>query len=68
LHMRVHSVPGNHDVFGVSSKSGVPQTDPHYGKRIFEDRIGATFSSFDHQGWHFVLKGLAKDIPKALAF
>lgn len=55
LHMRVHAVPGNHDVFGVSSKSGVAQTDPHYGKRIFEDRIGATFSSFDHMGWHFVL-------------
>ncbi len=55
FHMPVRTVPGNHDVFGVSSKSGVPQTDPHYGKRIFEDRIGALFSSFDHQGWHFVL-------------
>jgi 3',5'-cyclic AMP phosphodiesterase CpdA len=53
--MPVHAVLGNHDVFGVSSKSGIPQTDPHYGRRIFEDRIGPTYSSFDHQGWHFVL-------------
>jgi len=55
IRVPVHAVPGNHDVFGVSSKSGVPQTNPHYGKRFFEDRIGARFSSFDHQGWHFVL-------------
>ena len=30
-------VIGNHDVFGVSSKSGVPQSDVYYGKRMFED-------------------------------
>lgn len=55
LHMPVHTIVGNHDVFGVSSTSGVPQTDIHYGKRMFEDRIGARYSSFDYQGWHFVL-------------
>ena len=55
FHMPIHAVPGNHDVFGVSSKSGVPQTDAGYGKRMFEDRIGPIFSSFDHKGWHFVL-------------
>jgi len=55
LEMPVHSAIGNHDVFGVSSKSGVPQTDPHYGKRVFEDRIGSCYSSFDHRGWHFVI-------------
>jgi 3',5'-cyclic AMP phosphodiesterase CpdA len=55
LQTRVHTVVGNHDVFGVSTKSGVAQSDPHYGKRMFEDRIGKTFSSFDYQGWHFVM-------------
>jgi len=55
FHMPVHAVPGNHDVLGISNKSGVPQSDPHYGKRMFEDRIGPTFSSFDYKGWHFVL-------------
>jgi 3',5'-cyclic AMP phosphodiesterase CpdA len=48
-------VVGNHDVFGISSKSGIPQTDAHYGKKMFEERIGPRYSSFTHNGWHFVL-------------
>jgi Icc protein len=55
LEMRVHSVPGNHDVVGLSAKSGIAATDPLYGKKTFEDRIGHRYSSFDHKGWHFVL-------------
>jgi 3',5'-cyclic-AMP phosphodiesterase len=54
LRPRVHSVPGNHDVFGISNKSGVPATDPLYGKKMYEDRIGPRFSSFTHKGWHFI--------------
>ncbi|HVO98113.1 MAG TPA: metallophosphoesterase [Bryobacteraceae bacterium] len=55
LEMRVHSVPGNHDVVGLSTKSGIAATDPLYGKKTFEDRIGPRYSSFDHKGWHFIL-------------
>lgn len=55
LEMKVYSVLGNHDVFGVSSKSGIPATDPMYGKKMFAERVGPRYSSFDHKGWHFVL-------------
>jgi Icc protein len=55
LTMPVHSVPGNHDVFGLSNKSGILATDPLYGKKMFEDRVGKRYNSFDHKGWHFVL-------------
>lgn len=55
LRPRVYSVPGNHDVFGISNKSGVSATDPLYGKKMFEDRLGARYSSFTHKGWHFIL-------------
>lgn len=55
LSMKVHSVPGNHDVFGLSTTSGVLASDPLYGKKMFEDRIGKRYSSFDHKGWHFIL-------------
>jgi Icc protein len=55
LHMPVHTVPGNHDVVGLSNKSGMEASDPLYGKRVFEDRIGKRYQSFDHKGWHFVL-------------
>lgn len=51
----VHAVPGNHDVIGLSNKSNVPASDPLYGKKYFEDRIGKRYRSFDHKGWHFVL-------------
>lgn len=51
----VYAVPGNHDVIGLSNKSNVPATDPLYGKKYFEDRIGKRYRSFDHKGWHFVL-------------
>jgi 3',5'-cyclic-AMP phosphodiesterase len=55
LHVPVHYVIGNHDVFGLSPKSGVSPSDPEYGKKAFQDRYGATHYSFDHKGWHFVV-------------
>lgn len=55
LAMPIHTTPGNHDVLGLSTKSGVLPTDPLYGKKMFEDRIGPRNKSFDHKGWHFIL-------------
>jgi 3',5'-cyclic AMP phosphodiesterase CpdA len=55
LQIPVHGVIGNHDVLGMSNKSGVPASDPEYGKKMYEDRIGARYRSFDHKGWHFIL-------------
>lgn len=54
LEFPIHTCPGNHDCFGVFVKSGVAPTDPEYGKKMFEDRIGARYKSFDHKGWHFI--------------
>jgi 3',5'-cyclic AMP phosphodiesterase CpdA len=50
----VHSIPGNHDVYGNSNKSAVPASDPQYGKKLYEDRMGARYGSFNHKGWHFI--------------
>jgi 3',5'-cyclic AMP phosphodiesterase CpdA len=55
LRGKVYSVPGNHDVYGMSNKAGVPASDPMYGKKMYEDRIGPRYQSFDHKGWHFIL-------------
>lgn len=55
LQVPVHTIIGNHDVFGISTNGGVTPSDPMYGKRMFEDRIGPLYSSFDHRGWHFVM-------------
>ncbi len=51
----VYTTPGNHDVVGLSTKSGIAASDPMYGKKYFEDTIGARHQSFQHKGWQFIL-------------
>lgn len=55
LQMPLYHTIGNHDVFGISTKSGVAPNDPAYGKKMYEDRIGHTYYSFDRKGWHFLV-------------
>ncbi len=55
LGMKVHHTLGNHDVFGIYSASGTGESDPLYGKKLFEGRFGPTYYSFDHKGVHFVV-------------
>jgi 3',5'-cyclic-AMP phosphodiesterase len=55
LESPVHNVLGNHDVFGLHAESGVRPDHPEYGKKMYEDRFGKTYTSFDHKGWHFIL-------------
>jgi len=55
LRMPLHHTIGNHDVFGITPASGVVPTDPGYAKKMYEDRMGKTYYSFDHKGWHFII-------------
>jgi 3',5'-cyclic-AMP phosphodiesterase len=56
LKMPLYHAIGNHDLFGVLTKSGIAPNDPGYGKKMFEDRIGAhTYYSFDRRGYHFIV-------------
>jgi Icc protein len=55
LGMPLHHAIGNHDVFGVLLKSGVAPTDPAYGKKMYQDRMGRTYYSFDYKGYHLVV-------------
>jgi len=55
LGMPLHHAIGNHDVFGVFARSGVAPSDPAYGKKMYQDRIGQTYYSFDYKGYHFVV-------------
>jgi 3',5'-cyclic-AMP phosphodiesterase len=64
LGMKVHHTMGNHDVMGIYTVSGVAPTDPLYGKKLFEERFGKPYYSFDHKGVHFVVLdsiGLTED-------
>ena len=41
--MPVHHVSGNHDIWNVQSE------------KIFQERVGKTYYSFDHKGCHFII-------------
>src|ERR1700722_3747639 len=53
--MPLHNAIGNHDGFGILTRSRVAPTDPAYGKKMYQDRMGPTFYTFDHKGYHFVV-------------
>jgi Icc protein len=55
LGMKLHHTIGNHDVLGVYPASGMAPADPYYGKKLFEERFGKTYYSFDHKGHHFIV-------------
>jgi 3',5'-cyclic AMP phosphodiesterase CpdA len=55
LGLKVYHTIGNHDVLGIYTASGIPSTDPQYGKKLFEDRFGKRYYSFDHKGHHFIV-------------
>lgn len=55
LGMKLYHTVGNHDCFGVYPASGVSPADPLYGKKMFEERFGKTYYSFDHKGVHFIV-------------
>lgn len=55
LKMPLHHVIGNHDTFGTAEKGGIAMDDPRFGKKMYEERIGRTYYSFDHKGYHFVV-------------
>jgi predicted MPP superfamily phosphohydrolase len=55
FNMSVYNTMGNHEVFGLYEKSGVEVTHPEFGKKMFEDRIGKRYYSFDRDNWHIMV-------------
>jgi 3',5'-cyclic-AMP phosphodiesterase len=54
LGLKVYHTIGNHDVVGAGGKL-IASSDPAYGKKLYEERFGKTYYSFDHKGYHFVI-------------
>ena len=48
LSLKVHHTLGNHDVFAIA-------TAPEDARKMFIERFGPTYYSFDHKGTHFVV-------------
>src|SRR5688572_3465683 len=57
LKMPYYNSIGNHDVLGWSSRRKVAVDDPDLGKKLIMDKLkmAASYYSFNHKGWHFVV-------------
>jgi 3',5'-cyclic AMP phosphodiesterase CpdA len=63
--MPVYNTIGNHEIFGIYDKSGVPKDHPEYGKAMYENRLADRYYSFDHKGWHFMILDGIQDTKKS---
>lgn len=55
FNMPVYNTMGNHEVFGIYARSGVDPSNPLYGEKMYEERIGQRYYAFDHKGWRFYI-------------
>ena len=62
--MPVFNTLGNHEIYGIYSKSGADPLHPEYGEKMFEKRLGKSYSSFMHKGWKFMIINSVEDTGK----
>ena len=63
--MPVHNTMGNHEIYGIYKKSGADTTNPEYGEKMFEKRLGKSYYSFDYDGWKFMVLNSIEDTKKS---
>jgi 3',5'-cyclic AMP phosphodiesterase CpdA len=52
--MPVHTGIGNHEFFGMNNPK-ILTSNPVYGQKMYESKIGTTYYSFEHKGWKFLM-------------
>ena len=55
LEMPVYNTMGNHEIYGIYKKSGASRSHPEFSEKMYENRLGKSYYSFDHKGWHFII-------------
>lgn len=60
----VYNTIGNHEIFGWYEKSGVSRDHPEFGKKMFENRIGKTYYSFEHKGIKFFILDSIEEVSE----
>jgi len=61
INMPVYNTLGNHEIFGIYKESGISSDHPEYGEKMYENRMGKSYYSFDHKGWHFMILNDVED-------
>lgn len=59
--MPVHNTMGNHEIYGIYKKSGADPSNPEYGEKMFEKRLGKSYYTFDYDGWKFMVLNSVED-------
>ena len=62
--MPVFNTMGNHEIYGIYSKSGADSLNEEYGEKMFEKRLGRSYDSFIHKGWKFMILNSVEDTKK----
>ncbi len=57
----VYNTMGNHEIYGIYSRSGADPAHPEYGEKMYEKRIGPLYYSFMHEGWKFMILNSVED-------
>jgi 3',5'-cyclic AMP phosphodiesterase CpdA len=57
----VHHTMGNHEIYGIYSRSGADHESQEFGEKMFEKRIGKSYYSFEHKGWKFIVLNSIED-------
>ncbi|MCU0459990.1 MAG: metallophosphoesterase [Bacteroidales bacterium] len=60
----VYNTMGNHEIYGIYSRSGADPLHPEYGEKMYEKRIGQSYYSFMHKGWKFMILNSIEDTGK----
>lgn len=55
LDMPVYNTVGNHEVYGWHRDEEGIESNPEFGKKMYENKLGERFYSFDHKGWRFII-------------
>lgn len=65
LNVPIYHALGNHDFFGLDAASGANPGDLHWGRQLFQEKLGhaETFYSFNFGGWHFVVLDTIEFLP-----
>jgi 3',5'-cyclic AMP phosphodiesterase CpdA len=60
----LYNTMGNHEIYGIYSRSKADKQHPEYGEKMFESRLGKSYYSFSHKGWKFFIVNSIEDTGK----
>lgn len=64
FNMPVYNTIGNHEIYGIYSKSGANPEHPEYGENIYEKRLGKSYYTFNYGSWKFFVLNSIEDTKK----